>query len=113
MRVKIQKDVMKYKEKLILGLTARQLITLGVSAAVGLLTYLGAKKQIGTTCAGMITFILLIFIMLVGCVSFQNMPLEKFLSVMFQNITRKSVRYYKNDKEEGLNSHAVSKRKAK
>jgi hypothetical protein len=113
MRVKIQKDVMKYKEKLVLGLTRRQLITLAISAAVGCLTYFGTKKQVGLTCAGWITFISVLLIILFGCVTVQNMPLEKILSAVLQNMTSKDVRYYKNDEEEGRNNYAVSKRKEK
>ena len=87
--VSVPKDLTKVKNKIILNLTKRQLICLGIAAAVGLPFYFLARGLIGSSNAATGMCLLMLPAFLFAMYEKDGLPLEKVLKNM---ITVKFIR---------------------
>ena len=87
--VSVPKDLTKVKNKIILNLTKRQLICLGIAAAVGLPFYFLSRGLIGSSNAATGMCLLMLPAFLFAMYEKDGLPLEKVLKNM---ITVKFIR---------------------
>lgn len=82
--IPIQKDFSKVKNKVILGLTKRQLLFFGAAALVGIPSYLFLKKVIPIDLAGLVMVLIMVPFFLFALYEKDGQPLE----VILKNIIR-------------------------
>ena len=93
--VSVPKDLTKVKNKIILNLTKRQLICLGIAAAVGLPFYFLTKGWIGSSNAATGMCLLMLPAFLFAMYEKGGLPLEKVLKNMITvKFLRPPVRKY-------------------
>ena len=93
--VSVPKDLTKVKNKIILNLTKRQLICLGIAAAVGLPFYFLTKGWIGSSNAATGMCLLMLPAFLFAMYEKDGLPLEKVLKNMITvKFLRPPVRKY-------------------
>lgn len=93
--VSVPKDLTKVKNKIILNLTKRQLICLGIAAAVGLPFYFLTKGWIGSSNAATGMCLLMLPAFLFAMYEKDGLPLEKILKNMITvKFLRPPVRKY-------------------
>ena len=93
--VSVPKDLTKVKNKIILNLTKRQLICLGIAAAVGLPFYFLARGLIGSSNAATGMCLLMLPAFLFAMYEKDGLPLEKVLkNVITVKLIRPPVRKY-------------------
>lgn len=95
MRVRIPKDIMKYKQKFFMGLTLRQIITFALAGGIGTPIFFFTYKAIGTTAAGWIVFLIILPIVFLGIIPFNGMMAEQYLLMMLRQRGRRNTRFYK------------------
>ena len=93
--VSVPKDLTKVKNKIIFNLTKRQLICLGIAAAVGLPFYFLSRRLIGSSNAATGMCLLMLPAFLFAMYEKDGLPLEKVLkNVITVKFIRPSVRKY-------------------
>lgn len=93
--VSVPKDLTKIKNKVALNLTKRQIICLGIAAAVGLPFYFFTRKYIGTSNAATGMVLLMLPAFLFAMYEKDGLPLEKILlNIINVKIKRPAVRRY-------------------
>ena len=93
--VSVPKDLTKVKNKIILNLTKRQLICLGIAAAVGLPFYFLSRELIGSSNAATGMCLLMLPAFLFAMYEKDGLPLEKVLkNVIVVKFIRPPVRKY-------------------
>ena len=112
--VSVPKDLTKVKNKIILNLTKRQLICLGIAAAVGLPFYFLSRGLIGSSNAATGMCLLMLPAFLFAMYEKDGMPLEKILFHIIQvKLQRPAVRKYEienfYEKEENLQTERKKK----
>ncbi|MCM1192880.1 MAG: PrgI family protein [Acetatifactor muris] len=93
--VSVPKDLTKVKSKVIFNLTKRQVVCLGIAAALGLPFYFLTKDHIGTSnaAAGMVLLMLPAFFF--AMYEKDGLPLEKLLADMVSvKLLRPAIRRY-------------------
>lgn len=94
--VNVPKDILKIKEKYILGLGKRELISLAVAGVVGLPVYLKFKDLMGVQ-AIYIMIVVVIPIIFAGFYEDDGIYLEKKLLHIIKFYTSKKIRVYKSN----------------
>lgn len=93
--VTVPKDLTKVKNKLIFNLTRRQIICLGIAAAVGLPFYFLTRSAIGTSNAATGMVLLMLPAFLFAMYEKDGLPLEKILkNIITTKYLRPGVRKY-------------------
>ena len=93
--VTVPKDLTKVKNKLIFNLTRRQIICLGIAAAVGLPFYFLTRSAIGTSNAATGMVLLMMPAFLFAMYEKDGLPLEKILkNIITTKYLRPGVRKY-------------------
>lgn len=93
--VTVPKDLTKVKNKLIFNLTRRQIICLGIAAAVGLPFYFLTRSAIGTSNAATGMVLLMLPAFLFAMYEKDGLPLEKILkNIITTKYLRPRVRKY-------------------
>ncbi len=93
--VSVPKDLTKIKNKVVLNLTKRQIICLGIAAAVGLPFYFFTRKYIGTSNAATGMVLLMLPAFLFAMYEKDGLPLEKILlNIINVKWKRSAVRRY-------------------
>jgi hypothetical protein len=93
--VSVPKDLTKVKNKIVFNLTKRQLICLGVAAALGLPFYFLTRGYIGTSNAATGMCLLMLPAFLFAMYEKDGLPLEKVLwNVITVKLLRPSIRKY-------------------
>ena len=93
--VSVPKDLTKIKNKVVLNLTKRQIICLGIAAAVGLPFYFFTRKYIGTSNAATGMVVLMLPAFLFAMYEKDGLPLEKILlNIVDVKWKRPAVRRY-------------------
>lgn len=93
--VTVPKDLTKVKNKLIFNLTRRQIICLGIAAAVGLPFYFLTRSAIGTSNAATGMVLLMLPAFLFAMYEKDGLPLEKILkNIITTRYLRPGVRKY-------------------
>jgi hypothetical protein len=93
--VSVPKDLTKVKNKIVFNLTKRQLICLGIAAALGLPFYFLTRGYIGTSNAATGMCLLMLPAFLFAMYEKDGLPLEKVLwNVITVKLLRPSIRKY-------------------
>lgn len=112
--IKIPKEIRDYKEKLILGLTARQLIASALAIGVCVPLYLFGVKFLGDELTSWLVILIALPLMAIGFIKKNGMPFEKYAKAVLlhqaiypQKTNFKSVNYWRKlqtqaEKEDSL-----------
>ncbi len=93
--VSVPKDLTKIKNKVVMNLTKRQIICLGIAAALGLPFYFLTKDFIGTSGAATGMVLLMLPAFLFAMYEKDGMPLEKILlNIINVKLRKPAVRKY-------------------
>ncbi len=93
--VSVPKDLTKIKNKVVMNLTKRQIICLGIAAALGLPFYFLTKDFIGTSGAATGMVLLMLPAFLFAMYEKDGMPLEKILlNIINVKLRKPPVRKY-------------------
>ncbi len=82
--IKIPKEITEYKEKLMFGLTVRQLISVVAALAVCVPLYIFGKDYLSDDVVGWIIMIIAIPIFAFGFFKYDGMPFEQFLLMLYR-----------------------------
>ena len=94
--VKVPKEIKEYEEKLVLGLSTRQILW-GVLAIVSsLISFFGFKFIVGEEFASWITMFIGIPMFACGFLDYQGMPMSKFLKIVWNYYRKKQILTYDN-----------------
>ena len=78
MEVKVPREVRKYEESVMLGLSMRQFICSAIAVGIAVLAYFGLKDYLGNEGVSWICIIVALPIALIGFVTYHEMTLEHF-----------------------------------
>lgn len=108
----IPKEITEYKEKIIGGLTVRQLICVTAAVLVGIGSYFTLNRLFGmsATDSSYIIMLLAAIPAAMGFIRPNGMDFEKYLALRFQHKTGSAPRIYATE-EEVTNANVVDKRK--
>lgn len=108
----IPKEITEYKEKIIGGLTVRQLICVAAAVLVGIGSYFTLNRlfKMSATDSSYIIMLLAAIPAALGFVRPNGMDFEKYLALRYQHRTGSVPKIYAT-KEEVNSSHVVDKRK--
>lgn len=94
--VNVPNDLSKVKNKLVMGLTKRQLICFGSAAAVGIPVYLCSRAAIGSTGAMFLMIALMLPCFLFAMYERDGLPFEKVLrNILRVKFLRPGIRPYR------------------
>lgn len=93
--VRFPKDVRKYKEKILLGLTLRQLVFGGLAIVVSVPIYIFGRKVIPEDIIAFVAMILGGGLFFVGYGNFDGLTVDKYIRTFWKaNITNPKKRYF-------------------
>ena len=97
--VEIPQDILKRESKVLGNFSARQLICLGIAAALGGATFAGLRNTGVPTIVLRIVVVLVALVPLIfGFAKIYDEPVEKMLPIIIQdNLLLPAVRYYKSE----------------
>ena len=78
MEVKIPREVRKYQESVMLGLSFRQFICSGIAVGIAILAYFGLREYLGNEGVSWVCILVALPIALIGFVTYHEMTLEHF-----------------------------------
>ncbi|MEG0570367.1 MAG: PrgI family protein [Oscillospiraceae bacterium] len=83
--VRIPKEITEYKEKIIFGLSIRQLLCFSVAIISGLGTYFIASKYMGTDIASYIVILEVMPVFAIGFIRINGFTFEKYAAMMIKH----------------------------
>lgn len=95
--VRIPKEIMEYKEKIIFGLSGRQLASFAIALPIGGLGYYGALQVSNQDVAGYAAMIIAMPIWAIGFIKKNGFTFEKYVALMVRHMFGKSRREYKTE----------------
>ena len=104
-RVKVPKEIKDYQEKLMGGMSVRQLVffVLAVLISVGVTAYCVLVLHMSVDAAGYIVIPLLIPIVTFGWIRKEGMPLEKYGKIILNYYSKTGIRIYQTKERSNLN----------
>lgn len=78
MEVKVPREVRKYEESVMLGLSMRQFICSAIAVGIAVLAYFGLRDYLGNEGVSWVCIIVALPIALIGFVTYHEMTLEHF-----------------------------------
>ena len=97
--VRIPKEIKEYKEKIIFGLSLRQLVSVLIGAIVCLTTYFLLKSFVGTNIASDIIIVEAIPIFAFGFIKIRSFNFEEYTKIFLKHKLSANKRYYENKLE--------------
>lgn len=94
--VKVPKEIKEYEEKLLFGLTLRNLIWGGLAIITGLATYFPLRFLLGQELASYLIMAIVIPLFACGFLKVQGMAFDKYLRLMIDYYFHKQVLVYEN-----------------
>jgi len=92
--VRIPKEITEYQEKILFGLSIRQLISFAIALTAGVATYLLTAKLWGDDLAGYIVIVEVMPIFAIGFIRINGFSFEKYLGLMIRHMFGYSRRRY-------------------
>lgn len=83
--IQVPKEIKAYKEKIILGMTKRQLLFNSIAVALGIPLFLYGKKYLGEEITSWLVIIIIGSIAFFGYYNNNGLPAEKFLIAYLKN----------------------------
>jgi len=97
LEVKIPKEITDYREKIIFGMSGRQLLCAAISVIICTITYIAVNKFIGDDLAGYLVLAEAMPIMGVGFVRINGFVFEKYMMIIIRHKLSKQTRIYKTE----------------
>jgi len=79
MEVKVPKEVRKYHESIVFGLSMRQFICSAVAVGIAVLAYFGLRQYLGNEGVSWVCIFVALPVALIGFVTYHEMNLEHFV----------------------------------
>jgi hypothetical protein len=95
--VDIPKEITEYKEKILFGLSIRQLICFGIAILSGVGTYFLGSKIIGQEIASYLVMIEVMPVFAIGFIKINGFPFEKYVVIMYKHKFGFSKRKYRTN----------------
>lgn len=95
--VRVPKEITEYKEKIIFGLSIRQLICFIIALLVGISTYFIANKYLGSDIASTIVMVEVMPIFAIGFIKKNGFTFEKYIALMIRHKLGVNKRGYKTN----------------
>ncbi|HBP65248.1 MAG TPA: hypothetical protein DD730_13510 [Desulfosporosinus sp.] len=92
--VRIPKEITEYKEKIIFGLSIRQLICFTVAITLGVGTYIFVTKWSNADVASYVVIVEVMPIFAIGFIKKNGFTFEKYAAMMFQHKCGRNRRWY-------------------
>lgn len=96
MEIKINKDIMSYDEKLLLGLTLKELFLVGGGALISLLIYVLTVDTLGVSLAGWLSVINELAFVLMALLRVNGRPLYSFSFSFIEYLLNRRRLYNRN-----------------
>ncbi len=97
LEVKIPKEINEYREKILFGLSIRQLICVAIAALLCIVTYFVVRPFIGSDLAGYLVLVEAMPIMGVGFLRINGFSFEKYMMLVLRHTFGQQVRTYKTE----------------
>ncbi|MDR1150172.1 MAG: PrgI family protein [Clostridiales bacterium] len=97
LEVKIPKEITEYREKIIFGMSIRQLICTLIAALISIITFFSIRKYIGSDLAGYLVLVEAMPVMGIGFLRVNGFSFEKYLAIILSHLLSNQKRYYKAD----------------
>lgn len=97
LEVKIPKEIMEYREKLIFGMGIRQLICVLIALVLGIFTFFCTMPLIGSDLAGYLVLAELMPIMGVGFLRINGFTFERYVLIVMIHTMKKPIRVYRTE----------------
>ncbi|NLD49102.1 MAG: PrgI family protein [Clostridiaceae bacterium] len=97
--VRIPKEITEYKEKILFGLSLRQLICFAVAIISGVATYYFGSMLLGRDMASYLVIVEVIPVFAIGFIRKNGFPFEKYAALMFRHRFGTHKRHYKTKLE--------------
>ena len=118
--VKIPKEITEYSEKIIFGLSLRQMVVVGLGIPTIIGTFIFSKTYLGEDFASYVVMLVCIPFFSVGFVKKENMYFEKYLELLIRHKFGAKRRFYateliigqKEIKEEEVKKNGTTKKKS-
>lgn len=94
--VKVPKEIKEYEEKLLFGLTLRNLIWGGLAIITGLVSYFPLRYLLGQEVASYLIMLIVVPLFACGFLKVQGMTFDKYLRLMIDYHFRKQILVYEN-----------------
>lgn len=94
LEVKIPKEITEYREKIIFGLSVRQLFCVAIAAIICLITFFAVRPFIGNDLAGYLVLVEAMPIMGVGFLRINGFTFERYLMIVLKHMLNKQIRIY-------------------
>jgi len=79
MEVKVPKEVRKYHESIVFGLSMRQFICSAVAVGIAVIAYFGLRQYLGNEGVSWVCILVALPVALIGFVTYHEMTLEHFI----------------------------------
>lgn len=122
LEVRVPKEITEYKEKILFGLSIRQLFSFIIALAIGFTSYYITSKLFGKEVASYVVILITMPIFAFGFFKKDGFPFEQYIVIMIRQKLGNNKRIYKTDlninimeREEGekIGSKKIYKRKRK
>ena len=97
LEVKIPKEINEYREKILFGLSIRQLICVAIAAILCTVTYFIVRPFIGNDLAGYLVLLEAMPIMGVGFLRINGFSFERYVMIMLKHTFGQQMRAYKTE----------------
>ncbi len=97
LEVRVPKEITEYKEKIIFGLSIRQLFSFIIAMVIGFLSYYISLKFFGKEVASYVVILITMPIFAFGFFKKDGFPFEKYIVIMIRQKLGNNKRIYKTD----------------
>lgn len=97
LEVWVPKEITEYQEKIIFGLSLRQLLTFAAALAVAIPSYLALKKSVGQSMAGYVVILEALPFFAIGFIRKNGFSFEKYIGLILAHNFRTKKRKYQTE----------------
>lgn len=97
LEVKIPKEIMEYREKIIFGMGIRQLICILIALMLGLPTFFCAMPFIGSDLAGYLFLAEVMPFMGIGFLRINGLTFERYVLIIIMHMAKNPTRVYRTE----------------
>lgn len=95
LEVKIPKEITEYREKIIFGLSVRQLFCVAIAVIICMITFFAVKPFIGNDLAGYLVLVEAMPIMGIGFLRINGFTFEKYAMIVINHMFNQQIRVYR------------------
>ena len=97
LEVRVPKEITEYKEKILFGLSIRQLFSFIIAIAIGFISYYLTSKVFGKEVASYVVILITMPIFAFGFFKKDGFPFEQYIVIMIRQKLGNNKRIYKTD----------------